>query len=232
MASVTLEFLTPTDTDIVALHIYESNAAGGSFTEIETVTAIGTFPNYISTYTTNLAQSATDWFSIAWENAGGVVSPLSQPVQGGTSSLVGIVTDRVMLRDPSLNQNVVEQEAEYAIGEYFNTTTPFSVDVASVSLKTMRGLVTLTLVRSYLSRLITNTQANKWTAGLVSMDTSSGSQTASDKVLDRLLKMANADLNRNYSAVLLAKELNVAGAFKQTISDFDVSRGIISVSID
>jgi hypothetical protein len=237
MASVTLDFLPPIEEDIVALRIYEASAPDQPFNEIERTTAVGTFPSYIDTYTSTLAASATDWFSIAWENAGGVISPLSAPVQGGTSSLVGMITDRVMLRDPALNENVVEQEAEWAVADYF-MADPFSIDPTTVAPKVMRGLVTLTMVRSYLSQLISSTQANKWTAGLVSMDTSTGSQTSSDKNIDRLIEMANRDLNRTYSTILLAEEVAVAGGYKQshsvveTLTGVDLTRGILMVSID
>lgn len=237
MASVTLEFLAPLDNDIVALHIYEAATSAGPFNEIERTTVVGTYPNYIQTYTSAVAVSATDWFAIAWENAGGVISPLSQPVQGGKSSLVGIITDRVMLRDAALNKNVVEQESEFAIGDYFRQD-PFTVDPDTLSWRVMRGLITLVLVRSYLNQLISTSQSNKWTAGLVSMDTSTGTQTATDKTLERLLQMANSDLNRNYSVMLLLNEVSVAGGFKtsqttvEQITGIDMTRGILMVGID
>lgn len=237
MASITLEFLPPTDSDIVALRIYESAVSGGPFVQIERTTNIGAFPGYISRYASALATNAIDWFTIAWENTGGDISPLSAPVQGGTSSLVGVITDRVMLRDPLLNKNVVEQEAEFAIGDYFRLD-PWTIDPDTLTWRVMRGLITLTLVRSYLNQLITTTQANKWSAGLVSMDTSTGTQSAADKTIDRLLQMANADLNRNYSVILLTEDVAVAGGFMQShatveqITGIDVTRGILMIGID
>lgn len=237
MASVTLEFLSPTDPDIVAFHLYESNSPVGSFTEVERTTAVGTYPNYIKTFTSSLAAVATDWFSIAWENAGGTISPLSQPVQGGTSSLVGIVTDRVMQRNVSLDKNVVEQEAEFVIGDYYQAN-PFAILPATVGYRTMRGLITLTLARAYMSMLFTSAQTNKWAAGLVSMDSSVGSLVNAEKMFDRLVRLANNDLDRNYSAVLLVEEITVAGGFKslktfsQQISGIDITRGIVDISID
>lgn len=237
MAAVTLEFMAPLDNDIVALRVYESAVKTGPFTQIDRTTAIGTYPDYISEYSSNLATASDDWFSIAWENSAGSVSPLAAPVQGGTSSLVGIITDRVLLRDPALNKNVVEQEAEFAIGTYFNQD-PFAVDPDTVSYQVMRGLITLTLVRSYLNQLITTSQSNKWTAGLVSMDTSTGTATAAEKTIDRLIDLANADLNRNYSVILLIEEVAVAGGFKSSqttveqITGIDMTRGILMVNVD
>jgi hypothetical protein len=237
MASVTLEFLTPLDNDIVALRVYEAGTSAGPFNQIERTTAVGVFPTYIRTYTSALAAVATDWFAIAWENAGGVVSPLSQPVQGGHSSLVGVITDRVMLRDPALNNDVVEQEAEFAIGDYFRVD-PFSVDPDSVTWRVMRGLITMTLVRSYINRMISLTAQNKWQAGLVSMDTSTGSGGSTEKAIERMLVLANQDLNRTYSVILLLQDVAVAGGFKvetpiaEQISGIDVTRGILMVSFD
>jgi hypothetical protein len=237
VASVTLEFLAPLDSDIVALRIFEAADPLAPFNEIARVTNIGVAPTYITEYTTTAAASATDWFAISWENAGGVISPLSVPVQGGKSSLVGIITDRVMLRDESLNRNVVEQEAEWAIGDYFQQD-PFAVDPNTVNWRTERGLVTLVLVRSYVSTRLSSADSYKWTAGLVSLDTSAGSGAAAEKMIDRLIASANSDLNRNYSVMLMTEEIAVAGGFKSITSPLtrvtgvDLTRGILSVSID
>lgn len=227
MAKLNLDFLPPTDPDIVKLHIYESPTQTGSFSEIEFATAVGTYPNYISRYTVQNAASVTDWFSIAWEDANGVVSPLSEPIQGGTTTLVQILIDRLMLRDASLNENIIAQEAESAISEYFNVDDPLTIDPTTVSPRILSGLTFMALARAYIARMVTASQANKWAAGIVSMDTSTGTKTSWDNI-DRLIEMANRELGRNYSTILFLKEISVANGML-TLKSVDVSRSIIEI---
>ena len=85
---VPLDFIPPQEDNIVKLHIYESSAQGGPFSEIELVTEVGTWPNYIDHYTTANATALDDWFAIQWEDDKGAKSVLSSPVKGGTDYLV------------------------------------------------------------------------------------------------------------------------------------------------
>src|SRR5262245_28257796 len=103
MATVRLDFTPPGIPDVTKLHIEEAPASGGPFVEIEQV-ASGTYPNYISYYVTQNASSATYWFRIRWETSQGAFTPYSGALQGGTKTLVQEIVDRVMLRNPSLNE--------------------------------------------------------------------------------------------------------------------------------
>src|SRR4051794_40999802 len=103
MASVSLRFVAPDVEDLVSLHILESTSATGPFTEIQTVTSIGTYPAYIDHFTTTLATSALHWFAVQWENAGGVRTEVSAAIQGGTESLVWRIVSRARQRDPGIS---------------------------------------------------------------------------------------------------------------------------------
>jgi hypothetical protein len=226
VAKLTLNFLPPLEPNIVKLHVYESPTQAGSFAEIEFSTDVGVYPNYISRYTVQNANSATDWFAIAWEDSDGIVSDLSEPIQGGTTTLVQILIDRLMLRDASLNENIAAQEAEAAIAEYYNVIDPLTVDPA-ISPRILSGLTFMALARAYIARMVTASQANKWSAGIVSMDVSTATKTSWDNI-DRLIEMANKELGRNYSTILLLKEVEVASGMLQ-LKSVDVSRSIIEV---
>jgi hypothetical protein len=83
---VTIDFVPPTVPDITKLHIYEGTSPNAVFDEIEIVTPVGTYPNYITRYTTTKATSKDNGFAIAWENGQGEISEMSNPMQGGTIS--------------------------------------------------------------------------------------------------------------------------------------------------
>lgn len=232
MAVVPLKFIPPSEDNIVALRIYEGVSNQGPFNQIERVTSIGTYPNYIDEHETTLAASGTDWFTIAWEDSAGYVGPMSQAVQGGTDTLVGILVARIMLRDSTINEIIAAQEAEAAISEYFGVDDPFSVSPSSVSPRILSGLTSLALARSYITKAIisTSTANAKWTAGIVSMDNSSTSSSSTNlaATVKSLLDMANRDLGRNYSVILLMEEITVAGGFKQIVAA-DLSRAIVEI---
>lgn len=233
MASVPLDFIPPSDPNIAALRIYEAPAQSGPFTMIERTTLIGTAPNYITRYTTDLAVSSTGWFAIAWEDDSGLVGEMSQAIQGGTSTLVQRLIDRVALRDASLDERIVAQEAEAVISDYFGVLDPYTIDPATVSPKIMSGLTMLAMARSMIARTLTTTasSADKWTAGIVSMDksTSSGSSSNVADTIEKLLDLANKQLGRNYSVILLMEEIAVAdGRYAQLVAA-DLSRSIIEV---
>ena len=236
--SVTLEFIPSDEPDLKALHVYESSAVDGTFMHIDETESIGTYPNWITRYTTDKATQLDYWFAISWENTAGVEGELSAPMQGGSTSLVSELVNRVLLRDPTLNKIIVGQEAEMAISIYFNTTDPYSIPTDSVTPLELSGLTYLTMARCYIIKVATMTSAgaaNKWTTGLVSMDTSITSKSAQapwDNI-ENLMKLANIQLGRNYSVILQAKEIAVAGGYKIStgplligVSGVDLSRGI------
>src|SRR4051794_19821453 len=101
MASITLKFIPPEAPDIVALRIYESPVVDGPWTQIERTTSVGTYPAYITSYTTALAVSVSDFFAIAWEDVAGAVGSMSEGMQGGTSSLLSEVVDQALERAPN-----------------------------------------------------------------------------------------------------------------------------------
>lgn len=230
MPSVFLSFIPPDREGFVKLHIYEASSADVNVAaqEIEVVTPVGTWPDYITEYSTSNALSPSHWFSIQWEDDKGVLSDMSDRLQGNSETLVGIITDRVMLRDPAFNRTVVAQEAEAAICTYFNVTDPFSIDPSIVSPKVISGLTYLTMARSYIARIFSTSTAASWTAGLVSMKSQSGSAITLDSVQD-LLKFANADLGRSFSYVLLMKEIEVGGGFKR-VAGIDLTRTLVEIT--
>lgn len=233
MEKVLLDFLPPTENNIAALHIWEGTAPDAVFTEIERTTAVGTYPSYITRYTTAKAASKTDWFAIQWEDSNGLLSEISSPIQGGTTTLVQTLVDRVALRDPSLNENVVAQEAEAAISSFFGVLDPYGIDPTSVSPATLSGLTLLVLARTYLFTSVSATTSNvqKFTAGLVSIDAGSSSSSSGGglKNLQEIMDLANRMLGRNYSIIGVLAELPVADGVKQIVAA-DLSRTIIEVA--
>lgn len=229
--SVYLDFIAPNSIpNLTKLHIYEATVKDGPFTEIEAVTPVGAMGNYITSYTTDKAASASNWFAIAWEDSKGALTDLSGGMQGGASTLVYTVTQRVLLRDPSLSEEIVVQEAEAAISDYYGVTDPYSIDPATVPPNVMSGLTYYTMARCYVSSVVTSTATTggKWVAGLVSLDTSSSSKTSAWDNIENLLKLANRELGKSYSMIFLLKEIEVAGGYKQVVAA-DISRSIIEV---
>lgn len=220
MAKVTLDFIPPGDPNIAALVIYESGSATGPFTQIERTTAVGPYPDYITRYTTTLAAQATDWFTIAWENTDGIVGPMSAPWQGGTTSLVQKIIDRVRDRDASLRERVVAQEAEgtiqYVLGENVDPYDPS----LSVTYRQMNGLVYLVMARSYVQQAVTTNSGalEQATMGLVSFRNST---SASSRQVDvsALIDMANRDLGIATSVIMQLEDMEFA-----PYQSFDISR--------
>lgn len=226
MAAVELQFLPPSDDNVITLHVEEAPAPGGTYGEIQTFPA-GTYPDYITRADVTNATNAADWFRIRWEDAVGNFTPYSAPIQGGTTTVVAQVMDRVLLRDPGVNPLIVGQESEASVAEYFGTPDPYSVDPSLATPKILSGLTLMTLARVYINRLVVATQAKKWSAGLVSMDVSNSAQ--SWDAVNKMIELANRELDRNYSVVLLLDEISVAGGLKQ-LKSYDVSRALIELA--
>lgn len=229
MAAVHLEFIPPYEEGMETLHIEEAPDSTGPFTEVQTFPA-GTYPEYISHVDVTNATNVLDWFRIRWEDTNGNFTPPSAPIKGGTTTLVAQVMDRVILRDPSVNPVIAGQEAEATISEYFGVDDPYSVDPAEGNPRVLSGLTLLALARSYVLRLTqSSTTGQKWTAGLVSMDAGSSQATQSWVAVDRMIDLANKELGRGYSRVMLMKEITVAGGLSQ-LKSVDVSRAIIELA--
>jgi hypothetical protein len=230
--SVRLDFMPPTLPDIAALHIEEAPEAQGIFQEIDRVTDIGSFPSYISYYTTFNATNLNYWFRIRWETTQGVFTPYSQVLQGGTRTLVQEIVDRVMLRNPSLNEIIVTQEAQAVISGFYGVPDPNLIQMSEATYIEIRGITNMTLARSLISTyLASGGTVSKYTAGLVSLQ--SGATTADPtKAIEALITAANDDLGLRYSVVLLMKECDGLGsgycAPQGQLQGIDLSRTLMT----
>jgi|SRR5215467_1589710 len=231
--AVRLDFTPPGIPEVVKLHIEEAAASAGPFSEIEAVTAVGTYPGYISYYTTILANSATDWFRIRWETSEGVFTDYSEPWQGGTTLLVNEIVNRVLLRNATLNEIVVTQEAAAVVSEVFNTQDPYSLLVTDATYVQLRGCVNLTLARSLVATyLASGGTVSGFTAGLVSIKAGTTS-TDPTKTIKALIDAANEDLGLYYSVVLLMADvengLACCGGSNGSLHGVDLTRSVAMI---
>jgi hypothetical protein len=232
--SVRIDLSPPPQDDVVALRIYEAAAEAGPYTQIERTSAVGTYPNYISHYTTVLANSATDWFKIAWEYTNNVIGPQSQAVQGGQGPLlIGKVIERTMQRDMSLNEGIVSQEAEGVI-ESFYGKDPYDPTLTA-SYKELNGLVLMTLYRSQLVTMFQTASMSggateSFTIGLVSAKsgTSTATIAASEAALSKLLELAYKELGVPLSIILELAE----PTYSVGLTSYDHSRLIGWVGLE
>jgi hypothetical protein len=229
MAAVHLEFVPPMDEGLETVHVEEAPASTGTFAEVQTF-PIGTYPNYIREVDVTSASNVLDWFRIRFEDDNGNFTEYSSPIQGGTTTLVAQIMDRVILRDPAVNPTIAGQEAEATVSEYFGVEDPYSVDPSEGTPAILSGLTLLALARAYVLRLISTTiSGQKWTAGLVSMDAGSSTSTTSWAAIDRMIDLANKELGRGYSRIGIMSEITVGGGYRQ-LKSFDVSRAIIELA--
>lgn len=206
--SVRLDFTPPSIPDIIKLHVEEAPASAGVFAEIDSTTQVGSYPNYISYYTTQVASDLNYWFRIRWETSDGVFSPYSSTLQGGTKTLVQDIVDRVLLRNPNLNEIIVTQEAQAVVAQYFGTDDPNSIPVTGASYVEIRGMTNMTLARSLVATFFaTGGTVSGFTAGLVSIKAGTTGGTDPSKAIEALVKSANIDLGTGESFVLLLKQI-------------------------
>lgn len=220
--SVHLDFVPPNVPDLTDLKIYESASKDGPWALIETVTPVGSFGAYLSSYTTDVATSTSNWFAVEWVDSKGAVSQRSNAVQGSTLSLVAEITDRVLLRDPTIPEQVALEETEAAIEGYYGVD-PYTVDRTQVSYTVKSGLTFLALARSYISTLVQTVagSADSYTAGLVAQSSGSSSATSVDwKLIDGLVRQANALLGKSFSTIMLLKDIEVAGISAPSTNGF------------
>lgn len=203
MASVHLEFVPPDRSGITKLLIYEAPTQDGVFTLIETVTSIGTYPDYISEYTTANAASTTDWFAIKWEDSGGAQTDLSAAVMGGVVSVLQQVVDRVRQRDRSLDIGVVTHEAEGVIERYL-FGDPYDPTLTA-TYSQLNGLTYLVLARVYIAQAVQAGDVESATLGLVSMRSSSGSSAKVN--IQELVDLANDALGISTSVILQLEDM-------------------------
>lgn len=227
MASVALKFIAPDDPDITKLIIYESDTFDGLFSPIETITDIGEFPNYIREYTTNLAANDVDWFSIQWEDSKGARSDISIAVQGKTDTLVGEIVESMKLLDPNIGQNAAAMIARATAEKYFGKSTT-AIDPETISSAQRYGLALFSLASYHMvAATLRSGSAQKWVAGLVSMDSgSSSSQSSVDP--KALFSEAARWLGIGGARVAQMEEVVIAGGFSSIVSA-DISRLLVEV---
>lgn len=226
MPSIALDFIPPAEPDIITLRVWEAPAQDGPFALIESVSAVGEYPNYITRWVTDQATSPTDWFKIDWVDSKGAVYEISQAVQGGTVTLVGKIVQRVLARDSSLDERIVDEEAQAVVCDYFNVDDPALAPDPNP--KELRGLTSMTMARVYISNLIAEGQSESYTAGLVSQR----AETSTNKSLDLikyLLGQANQDLGTSTTYIMLLEDVDPTGLNTRSTIDVDESRLIVEI---
>lgn len=231
MASVRLEFGPPESEGVTKLYIYEAPSASGPWNQIEVVTEVGTYPDYIGEYTTDEASSTSGWFRIAWEDNKGGISGYSLPIQGGTTTLVWRISSRVLLRDSSLHENVVIQTAEWVISKVMKTEDPYDVGLAP-TLDQMEGMTLLTLARSILHSLATESSDESYTAGLVSQKSGSSAAGNRKDLVDYLIAQANELMGLNLTSVMLLADIDPTGLGSESSISYDQSRQAITINFE
>ncbi len=226
--SVYLDFTPPDREDLTKLHIFEGSSAVGPWSLVETVSPVGDYPNYISSYTTALATNKLNFFTIQWEDAKGAKTEISNAIQGGTLTLIGEIVERVLVRDNTLDEQVVLAETEALLERYFGVD-PYTIENSDVGYATKNSLAKIVQAKSMYSALMTgSTVGDSWTAGLVSMKSSSSTSGNALAIIDHLLKEAARELGLGVSIVAHMANLEIAGGFSQIVSA-DISRLQIEV---
>jgi len=205
VASVYLRFIPPPNThDLDKLHVWESPAADATFQKVQTFEEVGAYPDWIDFVEVTNAVNALDFFAIQWESSAGVLSELSSPVQGTKETLVGEIVDRVLIRSPLLDDNVVQQETEAVIEMVLPGIDPYTVDRSMVTYRQKSGITFLVLARSLLTTvLVSSGNTQSYTAGLVSQTLGSSSQQQQSlKNIEQMIEWANRDLGLNTSLIL------------------------------
>jgi hypothetical protein len=229
MASLILDFVPPPTTEWTTLEVWEAatkETAPGTLAQSFPVS-----PPYPTRIVVTTANSPTGWFSIRWGGAGGLFTPFSDPIQGGTDTLVGKLINRVMLRQPNSDENIVLQVTEAVVSEYFGTQDIYSIDPETVSYKVMEGLTLMIMAYTLISEMgqsASSSSGTGWTAGLVSMKASTDSTVKSSwDSIDRLLARAQALLGVGFSRIA-QMEIEIAGGLSQIVTA-DISRLLIEV---
>ncbi len=230
MASLILDFVPPEYPGFNALKVFESaTQAGAPGVLIQTfVVTPGAYPTRI---VVTAATSISDWFTIQWQTAEGVTSEFSQPIQGGTTTLVGILINRVLLRQPTANEIIILQATEAVVAEVFNVDDPYSVNPELVSAQYMEGMTLFIMARNLMYGIAASSSSSSgsgWTAGLVSMKaTTADTAKVSREMIEWLLREAARLLGMSYSRIAQL-EIQIAGGLSQIVSA-DISRLQIEV---
>lgn len=221
MASVILDFVPPEYAGFTELRIFEMADPGGPPVLIETVEVDPN--NYITRYTTNDATAPNFYFAIQWRDPEGGYTDLSTPVQGGTYTVVGRIVQRVLLRDPTLNENVVFQLAEWAVSMVFATEDVYGVDPSEVTLNQYEGMTLLVMGRTYATYIHSASAGESYTAGLVSQK-STASLKDIREAIDYLLAEANNLLGTAITFIMLLDDIDPLGGLSISGVETDQSR--------
>jgi hypothetical protein len=230
MSSVRLDFIPPQEQGIVKLEIWESPTKDGTYTKIEDVLGVGSYPTYITYYTTDNATSGTHWFRIRWEDSGGALSEFSEPVQGGQTSLVKTLVDRTLLRNPSLDERVVAQTAEFIIQVVMDTDNPYDPTLQPTPAQ-LEGMTMYCVGYSMMSSTASSASAGEsYTAGLISQKSeTSSSKAVSGQPWDVFLDQAAILLGFSKSFVMQMKTLDVYPVLESgRIADYDQTRLLLA----
>lgn len=229
MASVPLVFNLPAEEGLTALNIYEAISADGPWTLIETVTEIGTYPDYIHDYETDNATSEDNWFAISTVDQADVESDLSVPMKGGTQTVVNMVTERVMQRGVTWDESIVIQEAEAVIERWFGID-PYTVPLP-VSYTVLSGLTYLVMARLIVQSFVSGGSSESYTAGLVSQKTGT-SQTDQMKFVDDLIRLAAQMLGVPEIVLLQMADFDPTGLGTKSTVSFDQTRLALTINYE
>jgi hypothetical protein len=230
MASVRLEFELPLDESLTRIRIWEGPTTDGPWTNIEDVTEIGTFPDFIHSFETTNATSVTDWFAISTVDANGVESALSTPLPGGRNTVVNEVTERVLQRGVSASESVVIQETE-AVAERFFKVDPYTVDLTTVTYATLTGLSYMVLARLVMLSIAEGGGGESYTAGLVSQKSSMNAKDV-DSVLKTLIAEASTYLNIPSLIVMELADIDPTGLGSISTISQDQSRLALTINYE
>jgi hypothetical protein len=221
---VRLDFIPPPNADLVELRIYESPVQEGPFTLIETVTVIGDYPDFISTYTTAYATSSDYWFAIDWYDDKGGNLGISDSIQGNMQLLLGEIVARVMMRDSTINENIIYDEALAVLERFFPAGTDLrAIPIQDASEQEKSGLALLTQARCYIFDVSEGEE--EYTVGLVSQKKRN---SRSFDLIKMLLSRAESDLGLSFSAILQMAEVEVAGG---VLTDATVDRSRLLIEL-
>jgi hypothetical protein len=176
MASVRLDFIPPQEQGVVKLEIWESPDKDGTYSKIEDVTEVGSYPDYITYFTTDNATAGNYWFRIRWQDSGGAYSDFSEPVQGGQTSLVKVLVDRTLLRNPMLDERVVAQTAEFIIQIVMGTDNPYDPELKPTPAQ-LEGMTLFCVGYSMMSSTASISSDESYTAGLISQKSGTTTKT-------------------------------------------------------
>lgn len=201
MATVKLYFEPYPENDANGLVIEESPNGVDSWVQIEDIAAVGTYPNWISSYVTTNATDVAYWFRIAWKVAG-VAQNYSDPLQVG--DLAPKYTTPDLIRDttryPALAgldtlfiQEMITQAyymVQNACGPFDETDSGF-IEVAPMAMRLYVEFLTIVQDPSNLSAL----------TGTIKETIGSYSYQKSDKAVE-LMQAAGEGVPSNIKALM------------------------------